>query len=198
MNAVVQRLTEAQKPEMLRHLMALAGEDLRLRFGRSMDERALRAYVDGIDFENDRLFGIYGTDFRLIGMAHLAVNRETSWAELGLSVAPASRRLGVGETLLRRAARHASDVGVRIIYMHCLRENEAMMRLAAKAGFKVVPEGIEANATKALAPASAASLLHSIWYEQVALVDYALKRQFDNFRRSLLLPTSNKPRTADA
>lgn len=198
MNAVVQRLTNPQRPEVLRHLMALEREDLRLRFGRSMDERALRAYVDGIDFCNDRLFGIYGTDFRLIGMAHLAVNRATKWAELGLSVAPASRRLGAGETLLRHAARQASNLGVRIIYMHCLRENEAMMRLAAKAGFRVVPEGIEADATKALAPATAASLLRSIWYEQVALVDYALKQQFDNFRRSLLLANCRKLRTADA
>ena len=96
MDAVVQRLSRFQTAEMLAHLGALPADDLRLRFGVAIGHFALEKYVSGIDFSNDRVFGIFDAELKLASLAHLAVNLDHGFAELGLSVAQASRRRGHG------------------------------------------------------------------------------------------------------
>lgn len=177
MSAIIRALTEADRPAVLRHLTRLPPEDRRLRFGRNMNRLGLKRYLNSIDFDSDRAFGIFDAAMMLSGFAHLALNNAASFAELGLSVLPENRRRGHGEALLQRAALHASNLGIRVIHMHCLRENEAIMRLARKAGFNVVPEGIEAAATKPVAAGSFASLGQEALCDQIALVDRIYKRQ---------------------
>lgn len=132
MVAVVQSLMSFQRGDIFRHLQALSAEDLRLRFGRSMHEAALEKYVDEIDFLKDRVFGIYGRGLILVGMAHLAINSEGVFAELGISVDPAHRRKSYGESLLKGAMFQARNLRIRTLYTHCLSENQAMMHLAKK------------------------------------------------------------------
>jgi RimJ/RimL family protein N-acetyltransferase len=170
-------------PQVLRHLRTLSPDDQRLRFGRSMNHRALEGYVRGINFSVDKTFGIFDSEMKLIAFAHLALHGAKGFAELGLSVSPEHRRQGHGEVLLRRAALHASNLGLRVIYMHCLSENEGMMRLAQKAGFKVVPEGIEADATKSVERATLTSISQEMLCDQIALVDSIFRRQLNTLRR---------------
>jgi GNAT superfamily N-acetyltransferase len=181
---VVQSLDRKQRRGVLRHLIGLPAEDLRLRFGRSKNARALKSYVRGIDFSVDKLFGVYDNQLRLVGFAHLALDREKGFAELGLSVLPDSRKQGYGEALLRRAALHASNLGLRVLYMHCLRENEPMMRLAHKAGFNVVAEGTEADAKRPVSPASFESIGQEMLFDQIALTDYVFKQHANMLRRA--------------
>lgn len=138
MVAVIQNLMSFQRGDIFRHLRALSAQDLRLRFGRFMDEAALEKYVDEIDFLNDKVFGIYERGLLLVGMGHLAINFQSAFAELGVSVDPAHRRKGYGESLLKRAVFQASSLGIRRLYTHCRSENQAMMHLAAKAGLRAV------------------------------------------------------------
>lgn len=184
MNAIVQNLGRDQKTQILQHLLMLAADDLRLRFGRSMSEHALQSYVDGINFGDDGLFGIFDEGPRLAAMAHVAIDAKNRCAELGLSVAPGDRRQGHGQALLRRAVLFAANRGGRVIYMHCLIENQAMVGLARKAGFKVVPDGVEADAARPLAPASVGSIIRGLMYDQVALFDHVLRHQVEFFRRA--------------
>ncbi len=170
-------------PQVLRHLRTLSPDDRRLRFGRSMNQRALESYVNRIDFSVDKAFGIFNSEMRLIAFAHLALHGAKGFAELGLSVSPDHRREGHGEALLRRAALHVSNLGLRVIYMHCLSENEGMMRLAQKAGFKVVPEGIEADATRSVERATLKSISQEVLCDQIALVDSIFRRQLNTLRR---------------
>ncbi len=93
----------------------------------------MRAYVDGIDFERDRVFGIQGDDLGLIGVAQLALDPVEKLAELGVSVDPACRIKGYGYALLQRSVLHAANLGYRVLFMYCLAENAIMMRLARKA-----------------------------------------------------------------
>lgn len=182
MSVVVQNLTRGEMPQLLRHLRTLSPDDQRLRFGRSMNHRALEGYVRGIDFSVDKAFGIFDSE-KLIAFAHLALHEAKGFAELGLSVSPEHRRQGHGEVLLRRAALHVSNLGLRVIYMHCLSENEGMMRLAQKTGFKVVPEGIEADATKSVERATLRSISQEMLCDQIALVDSIFRRQLNTLRR---------------
>ncbi|HVR92300.1 MAG TPA: GNAT family N-acetyltransferase, partial [Casimicrobiaceae bacterium] len=55
----VHRLTEASRPKLLDHFRRLDNEDIRLRFGSPLGSDAIAAYVQGIDFDTDAVFGVY-------------------------------------------------------------------------------------------------------------------------------------------
>ena len=188
MNAVVQRLSRFQKGEILAHFAALSSEDLRLRFGAAVGVSMLEKYVDGIDFSNDRVFGIFDRDLRLASVAHLAVDLERDFAELGLSVARDSRRQGHGEALLRRAATHAASLGLRMIYMHCLSENHPLMGLARKAGFNVVAARGEADASKLLEETRPEGIAMEMVNDRIALVDSVYMHQAKFLRTIVRFP----------
>jgi len=181
-DAVVQRLGRFQTAEMLAHFNALSSDDLRLRFGAPLGRFALENYVSGIDFSNDRVFGIFDRELKLVSVAHLAVDLERDCAELGLSVAHESRRRGHGEALLRRAATHAASLGLHRIYMHCLSENGALMGLARKSGFKIVAARGEADASKQLQETRPESIAMEMVNDRIALVDSVYMHQAKWFR----------------
>jgi RimJ/RimL family protein N-acetyltransferase len=188
MDAVVQRLSRFQTGEILAHFGDLSSEDLRLRFGAPAGRSALEKYVNGIDFSNDRVFGIFDRDLKLVSLAHLAVVRDRDFAELGLSVAPGTRRRGHGEALLRRAATHAASLGLHMIYMHCLSENSALMGLARKAGFRIVASMGEADASKQLEETRPESIAMEMVNDRIALVDSVYMHQAKLFRTLAKFP----------
>ena len=188
MDAVVQRLGRFQRGEILAHYGDLSSEDLRLRFGAPAGRHALEKYVSGIDFSNDRVFGIFDRDLKLVSLAHLAVDLDRGFAELGLSVAPGTRRRGHGEALLRRAATHAASLGLNMIYMHCLSENSALMGLARKAGFRIVASMGEADASKLLEETRPESIAMELVNDRIALVDTVYMHQAKLLRSMAKFP----------
>lgn len=179
----IKELTTFARPALERHFIALGSEDRRLRFGGGLHDEAIRAYVDGIDFNRDAVFGVVDDELRIIGAAHLA--RGDSDAELGVSVLPGHRGRGIGGELLKRAHTHARNWGVRELFMHCLAENGAMMHLARSQGMAVVQGSGEADARLKLPPADASSRVGELFQQRVALADYAVKGQFANARHAL-------------
>lgn len=141
----------------------------------------MRDYVARIDFEQDALFGVLDDELRLLGVAHVA--RSPTFAELGVSVLEGFRGRGIGGALLARAHLRARNWGMGALFMHCLTENTAMMRLARRQGMKVVRESGEADAWLELAPADAGSHFGEVFAQRVALFDYALKSQLASARR---------------
>jgi GNAT superfamily N-acetyltransferase len=181
MNILVRELTGLQYPALEPHLLALGAEDRRLRFGASLNDAAVRAYLERIDFERDAVFGVFNDELQLIGAAHVA--RSDAHAELGVSVLPGHRGRGIGGALLARAHMRARNWGVHALFMHCLTENGAMMHLARKQGMQIVVASGEADAWLKLSPADASSHFGEVFAQRVALFDYALKQG-----RALLVP----------
>lgn len=177
----VQRLGSAARAAYLAHLCVLAPEDLRLRFGSVPSPAALATYVHGIDFATDVLFGVHDARLALVGAVHLAINGDL--AELGVSVAPAARKAGVGTALVARAAEHARNRAVPCLYMHCLAENVQMVRIAQRAGMDVIFDRGDADAHLALPPATALSYASEMLADRVALYDYALRAEVEMWRR---------------
>ena len=186
---VVQRLGASHREKIVRHLLRLPADDRRLRFGAPMRDSTIETYVERIDFAHDQVFGIFGADLELWGMAHLALDPRGQSAELGLSVDWSVRGKGYGYALLQRAVLHATNRGYRGLFMHCLAENEVMMNLARKAGLTLVVASGEADGRLALAEPTHAGAIHEAIEDQFALVDYLFKQQY-----SLL----SKPRAAPA
>ena len=179
----VSELSVLHRGALLRHFMALDRDDRRLRFGTPRSDTALRAYVASIDFERDALFGVFDEELELIGAAHVA--RAHGHAELGVSVLREQRNQGVGGALLARAAMRARNWGVRALFIHCLRENEAIMHLARRQGMRIVTEAGEAEAWLGLAPADASTHFGELFAQRIALFDYTFKSQFAGARRLL-------------
>ena len=93
MNIPIRELSRLEREALVPHLLALGADDRRLRFGAPLNDDAVRAYVERIDFERDAAFGVYDDALKLIAAAHVA--RANGHAELGVSVLPGNRGCGM-------------------------------------------------------------------------------------------------------
>ena len=168
-------LSGANRPALQAHFLALGAEDRRLRFGQALDDARLRTYVDGIDFPRDTVPEVSNETLRLVGVAHVA--HTEGHVEHGLSVLEDWRGRGVGAALMARGHLHARNGFVRMLFMHCLRENAAMMHLARKQGMRVAVSAGEADAFLEIPRTDARSLAQGVMEEHVGLFDHALKTQ---------------------
>ncbi|MBI2319067.1 MAG: GNAT family N-acetyltransferase [Betaproteobacteria bacterium] len=168
-------LSGVDRGALAAHFLALDAEDRRLRFGVPIGDAGIRDYVARIDFDRDAAFGVYADNLSLLGVAHVAV--ADGAAELGVSVLEGHRGRGVGTALLERAAAFARNRFIGTLFMHCLSENTAMMRIARKSGMKIVTRGGEADARLTLPPLDAATIAAEWLQDSVALFDYNLKNQ---------------------
>ena len=178
---LTKNLSPAHRDALTAHFLALGAEDRRLRFGTPTSDAAIRAYVARIDFDRDAAFGVFADNLSLLGVAHVAVFEGV--AELGVSVLEGHRRLGIGSALFDRASGFARNRFIRTLFMHCLSENTAIMRIARRSQMKIVASGGEADAHLELPPLDAATIAAEFLQERVALFDYNLKAQVLTARR---------------
>jgi GNAT superfamily N-acetyltransferase len=181
MDIPIRELWPSERPELYEHFLSLGPGDRRLRFGARLGDAMVREYVSRIDFGQDTLFGVLDDELRLLGVAHVA--RSRAFAELGVSVLQGFRGRGIGGALLARAHLRARNWGAGALFMHCLTENAAVMRLARRQGMDIVARAGEADAWLKLPPADAGSHFGEVFAQRVALFDYALKSQIANARR---------------
>lgn len=182
-----------------KHLLSLSERDRYLRFGYWARDTQIRKYVASLDFDRDEIFGIYNRKLELLAMAHLAYakgDRYGACAEFGVSVLPSARGKGFGARLFDRAAMHASNDGVSLMFIHALSENSAMLAIARNAGATVERDGSESEAHLRLPPATLDSRVTEIFEEHMAQTDYRLKVQAKQFWD--FLATLQEARRGDA
>lgn len=167
------RLDALHFHELVTHFLALPPQDRRLRFARAMTDEAVIEYVGGIDFERDAVFGVVDPVLDITGALHLACGAHG--IELGLSVLPQARGAGIGTRLLEHAVQAARERGAARLYVRDLARNEAMHRLARRAGVPIVtaPNGAEGAPQRALVAERAALGPQA----PVVLVDAALRAE---------------------
>jgi GNAT superfamily N-acetyltransferase len=168
------RLRETDREALTQHFLALDAEDRRLRFGASLSDDAVRSLDERIDFDRDEIFGIADDELRLLAVVHVAFY--PAKAELGLSVLPGARGLGLGNALFSRAVMHLTNRSVREVFVHCLSENGAMMHLARKNGMNVVREGSESDGYLTLPRATPDSIMAEWAWDQNARFAHEVRR----------------------
>ena len=168
------RLLETERGALIAHFLALGIEDRRLRFGSSLADDGIRAYVARIDFGRDGLFAVQDDALQLVAVVHIAMTG--SQAELGLSVVPRARGQGLGHALFRRAVTFLRNRGGVEVFVHCLSENGAMMHLARRNGMRIVYSGGESDARLALEPATADSFVNEWLDDQKGRSLQAIRR----------------------
>lgn len=171
----VKHLPGGERDRLLRHFLSLPREDIYLRFGSTLSAAAIASYVRYIDFERDTIFGVYGENLELIGVAHLAPGGDA--AELGISVLRGERGRGVGSALFQRAIERARNLKLKSLFVHFLAENVVMRHLARKLGLVSLTHSSDATAAIALPQANAGSVWNDWLDDCIALYDYSLKAQ---------------------
>jgi GNAT superfamily N-acetyltransferase len=144
MPCVVERLDGDMCASLVVHFFALPLKDRSLRFGSAVAPTLIAAYVDGIDFSRDAVFGVKDGWQALVGAAHLAI--EDNRAELALSVLPSYRTCGIGSSLFARALAHARNRRIGQLFMHCRIGNAPIMRIAQRFGMDIIAAGGDADA----------------------------------------------------
>jgi GNAT superfamily N-acetyltransferase len=180
----IRSLGPSHRERIAAHLKSLDADDRYLRFGYPATDEQIERYVAALDFDRDDIFGIYNRKLELIAMAHLAYSADpemTSCAEFGVSVLKKARGRGYGQRLFERAAIHARNEGVEMLFIHALTDNRAMLRIAAKAGATMERAGSETDAYLRLPPATFDTRMTELLDEQVAQTDYRLKQQAKRF-----------------
>lgn len=180
----IRSLGANHRGRIAKHLLALDDRDRYLRFGYLAKDSQIQRYVDSLDFERDEIFGIYNRRLELIAMAHLAKAKGggyESCAEFGVSVLPFARGRGYGARLFDRAAMHAANDGVSLMFIHALSENVAMLSIARNAGASVERDGPESEAHLRLPLPTLDSRVTEMLEEQIAQADYRLKAQAKQF-----------------
>ncbi len=176
----IREIGARNREQIARHLLGLDEHDRYLRFGFGASDQQIQQYVDKLDFERDRLFGIFNRKLELIALAHLAYPSDmvaAGFAEFGVSVAQHARGRGYGSRLFERAAIHAVNDDISTLYIHALSENAAMLRIARKAGAKLTSAGTETEAHLQLPEASFKTRIDELFAEQLGQIDYWLKSE---------------------
>jgi RimJ/RimL family protein N-acetyltransferase len=180
----IRSLGSNHRARIARHLMSLDAEDRYLRFGYVARDMQIQKYVETLDFNRDNIFGIYNRKLELQAVAHVAYAKAHGYdlcAEFGVSVVPAARGRGYGARLFDRAATHAGNEGVRMMFIHALSENAVMLKIARKAGAVVERDGVESQAYLVLPPPTLDSRVSELIEERFGQVDYSLKVQANQF-----------------
>ena len=169
------KLEESDRPALLAHFLALSAEDRHLRFGCTVADVSIERHVAGIDFTHDAVFSMNGHSRHFEGIAHLAFDK--NHAELGISVLEPYRGRGIGTALVSRAAVHARNRHIDVLFMQCLSENCAIMRIAAALGMRVVTQGPDSEASLSLPSANPLSIVREMMSDGLALCDAALRER---------------------
>ncbi len=185
----IRSLAARHRDEIARHLVSLEAQDRYLRFGHAATDEQIAAYVAGLDFDRDELFGIFSRRLELVAMAHLAHGTPAEVlpdppetvtgkaSEFGVSVLARARRRGFGRHLFEHAMLHARNRGIATLFIHALSENTAMLAMARQAGARVVRAGPDSEAFLELPPDSLGSHVDEMVSEQAAEWNYRIKQR---------------------
>lgn len=176
----IRSLHAGHREAILTHLQRLDCNDRYLRFGYAASDAQIARYVEYLDFQRDRFFGVFGPDLRLLAMSHLAMlggvgDGQRAQAEFGVSVETSARAQGMGRALYTRSAMHARNADIQELYIYVLRENTAMVRIAESAGAAISGDHGELDCWVQLQPSTVETRFTEYCEEQRAQVDYHLK-----------------------
>ena len=181
----IRSLGENHRERIGGHLKSLDADDRYFRFGYTASDEQIDRYVAGLNFERDEIFGVYNRHLQLIAVAHLAYSSDVrldACAEFGVSVLPQARGRRFGNRLFERALMHASNQGVRMMFLHVLSENTVMLNIARRAGASVKRDGSDSEAHLMLPPSTLNSKVTEMVEEQLAQANYQIKVQAKQFR----------------
>jgi RimJ/RimL family protein N-acetyltransferase len=165
--------TALNRNHILMHLLALELPDRYLRFCSALSNEAIKRYVDQLELNRkDIVFAVFNSDYRMVGMLHVAPISNADSAEFALSVDVEVRKRGIGDALFERGLLHCESMGIKNIYMNCLSSNQAIKKMARKRNMTITNDYGDTVATLDIKDtAQVAAWLETIRTDTVALYD---------------------------
>lgn len=157
-----------------RHLLRLAPQDRRRRFGASVNDHGVDMRVEALDPARTTVFAAFDDALQVIAAAQ-ATEAGDGAVELAFSVDSAHQGRGLGRALMDRACVWARNRGFRRAVVHFLAENAGMRRLANGAGMRVDGTGADREGALDLEPPNPVSMWREAAAENAALADFTLK-----------------------
>ena len=172
------KLIATEDEKLINHLCKLEGDDRRLRFGVSISDEAIANYVTKSMQDDNSVWFVCGEQ-EIVAACHVAIyNNE---GELGCSVDPESRGLGLAQQLFDRAIVYLRAHNIVDVYMHCLSENQVMKHIAKKNDMTVVSCDGEADAKIKVDPPTPATYYRDVYLDRIALYDMIIKSQVNAY-----------------
>lgn len=121
------------------HLMMLNKDDRYARFGRTLSDDAVLAWVRDMDWNRTQWWGAWSAaDAGLLGALQLTPTSHPDVHELALSVHPKARHLGVATAVLKYVAETRTDANLKALV--CENGHPAVLRMAKAAGLRLRDE----------------------------------------------------------
>ena len=115
----------------------LSREDVRMRFFGPLRELSheMAARLTQIDYDREMAFLLMDGEI-LVGVGRLAADPDFEQAEFALVVASDRQGRGYGTLLLTHVLHYAKSRGIKRVIGHVLRENDKMLALIKRLGFR--------------------------------------------------------------
>ncbi len=143
-SVAVRPIRPEDEPAYKEMLTRLDVEDLRLRFhGISKMPRSLLAQLIHIDYDREMAFVATSTDaagrVEILGVVDITPARGTNEAEFGIVVSSDLKGSGLGHGLLKKMVGYSRECGFDTLYGLVIPENDGMLGLAKRLGFRSTP-----------------------------------------------------------
>ncbi|MDT8990569.1 GNAT family N-acetyltransferase [Curvibacter sp. APW13] len=115
------------------HLMTLDKDDRYARFGRTLCDDAVLAWIRDMDWNRTQWWGAWSTaDAGLLGALQLTSTSHPGVCELAFSVHPKARHFGVATAILKYVAETRTDANLKALV--CENGHPAVVRMAKTLG----------------------------------------------------------------
>lgn len=126
------------EPALHRFVQRLDPEDIRLRFHHPMKvmDHKLAARLTQLDYDRDMALALTDTAGDIHGVVRLSADPDRQRAEYAIIIARELSGMGLGLLLMRRIIDYARQQGIGELFGSVLNDNEAMLGLCRKLGFR--------------------------------------------------------------
>ena len=161
--------------DLASHFLALNASDRFLRFGATVSDSDIVAYVESLQRSIGNVFVVVEPAPDISGVLH--VEFMNYCADLGLSVSAWARGKGIGTLLLERAKLLANARGARTLFVRNLNLNPSLQRLPHHLGIQVLfaPSAQSIHIEVPASPPGGAACHPPVG--TVTLADYSLRWQ---------------------
>jgi GNAT superfamily N-acetyltransferase len=169
--------TQLHFHELASHFLGLSRGDRFLRFGWTITDVGIVAYVESLFASSDNVFVVVEPRRDISGALHL--EPMGCGVSLGLSVSARARNLGIGTLLLQRAGRLASARGLKTLFVRNLNLNAGLQRLALRLGMRVACAPHALTASSEMAAANGHDARRDEFAGKITLADDLLRSQWN-------------------
>lgn len=130
----IQTLNYNHTAAIIQHYSNLTKLDKIMRFSSNKSIDSLTKFYNNLNWDLNSFFAVI-SDEEIIALLQLGFSKDKKTAEIGISVLPTFRQMGLAQKLILHGIDYCQKIGTQKVFMTGLAENTNMLRLAKKLDF---------------------------------------------------------------